>query len=74
MTEHDIIRRRLRYRLILGKYHVVEIAKNLQGGNEIVLSIDDKQFLRISAPMPTDTRVGDLLTLYTEVLAPERQS
>ena len=53
-----------RYQLILGKFPIVEIH-----GTIAVLSIQDKLFLRIPIPSGADVRVGDLLSVYTEVLA-----
>lgn len=57
---------RRRYQLILGKFPVVEINDHV-----IVLRISDSPplFIRTTVPANTDVRLGDLLTLYTEVLS-----
>ncbi len=56
--------KRKRYQLILGKFPIVEISQA-----HFVLSIKDKFGIRIQRPPGCDLRPGDLLTLYTEVLA-----
>lgn len=63
---------RLRHQLILTKLPVIEVTRGLTD-QTIVLSIQDKVFLRTTCPLTSDVKVGDLLTLYTEVLAQERQ-
>ena len=57
----------LRYRLIFGKFRVKAVTKGLTGqrfdidlGNSITITVD--------APIRADVKLGDLLTLYTEVL------
>jgi hypothetical protein len=63
--------KRLRHQLILGKLPVIEVIRGLTN-QTIILSIADKYFLRTTCPLTSDVKVGDLLTLYTEVLAQER--
>jgi hypothetical protein len=70
MTDHNLLHRR-RYQLNLTKAPVVEIT---HGPNNLIISIDvgQKFFFRFNAPLTSDVRVGDLLTLYTEVLVQEK--
>lgn len=63
--------RRLRHQLILGKFPIVEITRGLTSYT-IVLAAQDKLFIRTTCPLTSDVKVGDLLTMYTEVLAQER--
>jgi hypothetical protein len=37
----------------------------------IVIDMQNKMYIRMGAPVNADIRVGDLLTLYTEVLQKE---
>ena len=59
-----------RYVLILGKHPIIEAKQGKYGWN-LTIEIQDKLFLRTTAPHEADIRVGDLLTLYTEVLRKE---
>lgn len=54
----------------MGKYPVTEVIEN-QSDITIVIDMRNKFFLRVTVPLTADVRVGDLLTLYTEVLAKE---
>ena len=56
----------------MGKYPVTEV---IVGESNQTISIDmkNKFFLRVTVPLSADVRVGDLLTLYTEVLQKEPQ-
>lgn len=70
MTDHNLLHRR-RYQLNLAKVPVTEI----QGaGNHYIVTVDvgGKLFLRFKAPLTSDIRLGDLLTIFTEVLTQER--
>ena len=62
---------RRRYQLILGKFPVTQI-KTALGQYEIVLDMGKDLYIITHAPLTSDIRQGDLLTLYTEVLARER--
>jgi len=61
-----------RYRLTLAILPVIELTPGPLN-QTVVLNVDGKTFLRFTAPNTADIRVGDLLTLYTEVLQPERR-
>lgn len=67
--DHNLLHRR-RYQLNLGKFPVTEVTT---GPNNLTVVIDmqNKFFLRLACPLTADVRVGDLLTLYTEVLQRE---
>lgn len=58
----------LRLRLILGKYPVTRVEKGLTG---LLMEIALPGGMKILCDLPVtaDVRLGDLLTLYTEVLA-----
>jgi hypothetical protein len=49
--------------LILGKFPVIEV-----GPTFFVIEMKSGFYIRTSRPPGTDIRVGDLLTIYTEVL------
>lgn len=53
----------LRLRLVLGKYPVME-----RGNNVMKVALGGSTTMTITLPDGADVRVGDLLTLYTEVL------
>jgi len=59
---------RLRYQLILGKFPVTQVKRGLTN-LELVLDLGKGLYLITHAPDTADVRQGDLLTLYTEVLA-----
>lgn len=67
--DHNL-RHRRRYQLNLGKYPVIEVTPN-QTNQTVVLDMQNKMFIRMAAPLTADVRVGDLLTIYTEVLQKE---
>lgn len=58
----------MRLRLILGKFRVTKVSPGLQGCR-ITIDIGNSVTMNIDSPIPADVRLGDLLTLYTEVLA-----
>jgi hypothetical protein len=62
---HNLFRDRRRYQLQLGKFPIVEIKDRL-----IVIRVSDSPplFFRTIVPPGADVRVGDVLSLYTEVL------
>lgn len=57
-----------RYRLILGKYPVIKVEPSLTR-IYLTLQVKNKLFLTTECPLTSDVRLGDLLTLYTEVLS-----
>ena len=67
--DHNLIHRR-RYQLRLGKYPVIEVTPN-EKNLVVVIDMQNKMFIRMGAPLTADVRVGDLLSLYTEVLQRE---
>jgi hypothetical protein len=64
------LRHRRRYQLNLGKFPVIEVTPN-ESNQTIVIDMQNRMFIRMAAPLTADVRIGDLLTLYTEVLARE---
>lgn len=58
----------LRYRLILGKFRVTAISTGLTGF-KATLALPGSVTMTIDIPLRADVKLGDLLTLYTEVLA-----
>jgi hypothetical protein len=58
---------RLRHQLILGKFPIIEI-KTQPTQFEFVLDMGKGLYIITHAPLTSDLRIGDLLTLYTEVL------
>lgn len=59
---------RLRYKLVLAKLPVTKVEK-VPTGYRFALDMLNGVKLVVDAPMHADIREGDLLTLYTEVLA-----
>lgn len=61
-----------KFRLIcnLGKYQVVKVEKGLTG-THFVLQLPNNVKMQADLPLIADIQVGDILTLYTEVLADE---
>jgi len=59
---------KVRLRLIFGKFPVIK-AEHGQWGTKFSISLPHGITLQADANIPTDVQVGDLLTLYTEVLA-----
>ena len=57
-----------RYILTLGKGKVLSISKFLTY-QEVLVDIQGQVQFRTQAPYTADIREGDMLTLYTEVLA-----
>lgn len=51
----------------MGKFPVIEIKRNINHF-DVTLDIQGKLFLTFPVPLTSDVRIGDLLTLYTEVL------
>jgi hypothetical protein len=60
----------LRIRLILGKYPVLSISPG-HFGFKMILDMGNNVRITADVPVQADVKVGDLLTLYTEVLAKE---
>jgi hypothetical protein len=58
----------LRLRLVLGKFQVKAISKGLTG-TRFAIDLGNSVTITIDAPVQADIRLGDLLTLYTEVLS-----
>ena len=67
--DHNL-RNRRRYQLNLGKFPVIEVNEE-PTCQIIVIDMQNKMYIRMGAPVNADIRVGDLLTLYTEVLQKE---
>lgn len=58
-----------RYRLILGKFPVVEIKAGHAAVKQFVsIDIGNKVYLTFDVPINADVQLGDQLTLFTEVL------
>jgi len=70
MTDHNLLHRR-RYQLNLTKVPVIELIPG-PNGITVVTDLQGKLFLRFKAPLTSDIRLGDLLTIFTEVLTQER--
>ena len=60
----------LRYRIILGKFQVKAVDKGL-GGCRMTVALPNSVSLIADMPVNADVHVGDLITLYTEVLRAE---
>lgn len=58
----------LRLRAILGKFPVTKVERGLTG-IRFTLSMGNSVFITCDMPTAADVKVGDILTLYTEVLA-----
>lgn len=58
----------LRLVLILGKFQIKSISKGLTG-TKFALDMGNSVTITVDAPVQADVRLGDLLTLYTEVLS-----
>ena len=69
--DHNL-RHRKRYQLNLGKYPVTEVTVG-QSNQTVVIDMQNKFFIRMACPLNADIRVGDLLTIYTEVLQRENR-
>ena len=59
-----------RYRLILGKYPITKV-EPVAGGIRIKVRVSEGVSFDTIVPTSADVRLGDLLTLYTEVLTKE---
>lgn len=65
---------RRRYKLELGKFQIKRVDKHpLRLGLQMALELPGLGLLICTVPASTDVREGDLLTLYTEVLAGDLQ-
>lgn len=63
---------RVRYKLVIGKF---EVKKVIDRGEGIEFMIDLPGLGKMAFISPkADVREGDYLTLYTEILAPERKN
>lgn len=61
--------KQMRMVLVLGKYRVSQIEQNqLKSGYMMKVELGGSTTMTIPIPNTCDVRVGDLLTLYTEVL------
>jgi len=58
----------LRLIVNLGKYQVVKVDKGTLG-TSFTLALPNNVTIRADLPYPADVRIGDLLTIYTEVLS-----
>lgn len=58
----------LRHRLILGKFQVIKVDKGALGVS-FTINLGNAVTAKVDSPITSDVRVGDWLTLYTEVLA-----
>jgi hypothetical protein len=63
----DIFANRVRHKLILGKFPVLAVQRSTNGFRFSLQLPGVKLILEV--PPSADVREGDLLTLYTEVLA-----
>jgi hypothetical protein len=57
-----------RHRLILGKFQVIKVDKGLSG-IRFELNMGNAVSMKVDCPVSSDVRVGDWLTLYTDVAA-----
>jgi hypothetical protein len=69
----ESIKDKVRLKLVFGKFPVVK-AEHGQWGTKFVIMLPHGITLHADANVPTDVQVGDLLTLYTEVLADAKPS
>ena len=67
-TGSTIIERRVRYKLELGKLRVIKV-EPIPGGFRFALDMLNGVNLLCDVPTHADVKEGDLLTLYTEILA-----
>ena len=68
MSEPEVdLSKRLRYKLVLGKYPVAKITEQA-GVYKVDLQIEGRVMFTFYFQGNPDIREGDLLTLYTEVL------
>ena len=58
----------LRFRLILGKFRVINVFPGTTGFKAII-DLGNSVRLTMDVPVSADLRTGDLLTFYTEVPA-----
>lgn len=57
-----------RHKISLGKFEVIDVT-NTKDGRRITINIQNKLVPTFLVPHSSDVKPGDLLTLYTEVLA-----
>ena len=57
-----------RYKLVLGKYPIIRVEKT-PFGFDFCIQLPNGVRMVVSAPPSADVKEGDVLTLYTEVLA-----
>jgi len=57
-----------RHRIMLGKFEVIDVT-NTKDGRWVAINIQHKLVPTFLVPHTSDVKLGDLLTLYTEVLA-----
>ena len=62
---------RTRLKLVLGKFLCTRVQKSL-GQIKFAVELPGLGHIVVNVPKNADVREGDLLTLYTEVLAKER--
>jgi len=67
------LRSRFRHRLILSKAPVIEVTPGPLH-QTIILDVGGNLFLRTTAPNSSEVIVGDVLTLYTEVLVKDNSN
>jgi hypothetical protein len=58
----------IRYKLVLGKYPITRVEKT-HLGFDFCIQLPNGVKMIVSAPPSADVKEGDILTLYTEVLA-----
>ena len=63
----------LRILVILGKYRVTKVEKGVFG-TKFRMDMGNSVFVDADLGVSADVRVGDLLTIYTEVLADDKSS
>ena len=61
---------RYRLRLVLGKFRVTSVSSGLTG-TQLKINLDGAVTMVVDAPIQADVKLGDILTLYTEVLSKE---
>lgn len=63
----ESIENALRFKVALGKFQVTAVSLGLTG-TRFTIQLPNSVTMTIDAPLRADVRVGDMLTLYTEVL------
>lgn len=58
----------VRYRLIFGKFQVKAVTRGFTG-QRFTIDLGSSVTITVDAPLRADVKLGDLLTIYTEVLS-----